>query len=664
MIPRVPKSSGRAAGRALAALPALALLAYGIAFASASIGRSLPVFDDHPGQLHRLWHVVTFGPAPWAWNPFWWTGYPELQFYPPAFAYAGALLHWLSFGGLPIESAYLALLWLAYLAPGFTTLFALTRVQRSPWLALPGAFVALTLSLWPALMSGVEGGVRVGMAPARLGWAMLPLLLGVLVPWADGRAPFPARAVVPLAALIVLTHPAHLPAAVVLVLLAALVASPRRRRLAVALRWLGVAALLTAFWTLPLVARASETRALAWGRLADTLPQARPVLLGLLAVLALTAPLAARASRSGGVWLAAIFPWAMALIAALDGFVLERAGIRWLPADRVMDSVWLVVLLAGFVRLGGIHGLNRPMPGRLWLPRHQDVQWACLTLLVVLALASVDRTLTLWPRAADWPSYAPTVRGLRMDALWQTLKSAPPGRVLFVRSSVPLVYGTDWWRPHTHITALTPRASGREIVNGTFTHPSPIAALVYRGDAGRGAITTLVERLDGVSLFGRPLESLDAATLNEYAGRLRVSAIVALEDDLPRLPALADNPVFRTRRAQPPFVVWLGDPALLPQPSGPGRWRVLIDGAPGEWASAGLTYYPLWRATSIGRGLETRRGAAGDLEVRVPSSGAVELTYGPGGPEIAGLVVTALGVLLWLLAPRYFTAAAPASEQS
>ena len=33
------------------------------------------------------------GPAPWTWNPDWWTGYPELQFYPPGFAYAGAVLH-------------------------------------------------------------------------------------------------------------------------------------------------------------------------------------------------------------------------------------------------------------------------------------------------------------------------------------------------------------------------------------------------------------------------------------------------------------------------------------------------------------------------------------------------------------------------------------------
>jgi hypothetical protein len=89
-----------------------------------------------------------------------------------------------------------------------------------------------------------------------------------------------------------------------------------------------------------------------------------------------------------------------------------------------------------------------------------------------------------------------------------------------------------------------------------------------------------------------------------------------------------------------------------------------VDGAPGAWTSAGVAYYPLWRATTAGRGLETRRGVAGDLEVRAPATGVVELAYGPGVPELAGLAVTALGVLLWLVGPRYFTAAAPASEHS
>jgi len=59
-----------------------------------------------------------------------------------------------------------------------------------------------------------------------------------------------------------------------------------------------------------------------------------------------------------------------------------------------------------------------------------------------------------------------------------------------------------------------------------------------------------------------------------------------------------------------------------------------------------------------------RRGRLGDLEVRAPRSGEVELHYAPGAPEIIGLVLSAAGVVLSIVAPRYFTAAAPASEHS
>src|SRR4029450_706570 len=145
-------------------------------------------------------------------------------------------------------------------------------------------------------------------------------------------------------------------------------------------------------------------------------------------------------------------------------------------------------------------------------------------LLVVVGLRS--GALSLWPRAADWPTLGGVERGLRLGALWAALHEAPSGRVLFMRSGVPLVYGppwgTAWYRPHTHVTALAPLLSERAIVGGTFTPPSPIAALIYRGDAGPGPITRLAEELDGLSLFGRPLESLDAETFNGYATALGV----------------------------------------------------------------------------------------------------------------------------------------------
>ena len=128
-----------------------------------------------------------------------------------------------------------------------------------------------------------------------------------------------------------------------------------------------------------------------------------------------------------------------------------------------------------------------------------------IAVVVLLALlAQPGRTLTLWPRPGEWPTYASIERGFRLPALWATLGAGPEGRVLIARSGLPLVHGSAWYRPHSHVTALTPLRAGRPIVHGTFTHPSPVAAFVYRGDAGGGAITMLAEQLDGVALFGRP----------------------------------------------------------------------------------------------------------------------------------------------------------------
>jgi hypothetical protein len=634
----------RAAGpRAAALAPLVLLIAYAVAFASAALGVSLPALDDHPGQLYRLWHVVTLGPAPWAWDWGWWTGYPELQFYPPGFAYLGALLHTTSLGAVSVAGAYQTLVWLAYLAPGVAAWVALSRALGHGWLALPGAFVALTLSLWPALMSGVEGGVHVGMAPARLAWALVPLLAAALARWSNDTGAFPTPTVVPLTAAVVLMHPAHLPAAIVLVMLAALAQPGRRRRAPAALGALAVAALVTAFWTLPLVIRVEHTRALAWGALTpasmgETL-RAHPLAL----VLGVVAIAALRVGHTAYERVLARLPWAMAAVVALDAGVLEPIGLAWLPSDRVMDGFWLAIVLAAGVGAGRL--LER-LVGRRGVPIFAAALGAVLV-SIVLSLLGHD-TLSLWPRAGAWTPYESIERGLRLPALWSVLRGAPEGRVLFVRSAVPLVYGTEWWRPHTHVTALTPITAGRAIVNGTFTHPSPIAALVYRGHAGRGPITQLVERLDGRSLFGRPLEALDAETFNAYARRLGVSAVVALDEDLPRLPALADNPLFATRTSEPPFVIWLGAPAALPHPLEPGPWRVIIDAAADGWASTHVAYYPLWRASVGGARIQMRRGAAGDLEVRVPAgSTTLDLSYRPGVAEWAGVALTIVGVLAW-----------------
>ena len=607
--------------------PLLVLLGYGVAFGAAALGASLLVYDDHPGQLYRVWHVLQNGVAPWAWNAGWWTGYPELQFYPPGFAYLAALLHVLSLGALDVAGAYMAVVWVAWLAPGITAYIALARLLGDGWRALPGAFVALTLSA--ETTSGVEGGVHIGMVAARLAWALLPLLLVLLIRWfaAPDATPWSAA---PLLAAIAITHPAHLPAAVALVGLGTIAPHARARRLRAALLVLALGVALTAFWTLPLLARLGETRALAWGTLPPVSLFTRPLPLALVLLALVAFRMKGSDARTLAWW-----PWAAAGLVLVDGALFERLGLRWLPADRVIDGAWLAFVLAAGAGIG--HLLRR-------LARPAAVVSAVLVTVAALALLSLPgATLTLWPTHAAWPSYGATARGLRLPELWQALKSAPPGRVLFVRSGVPLVYGTNWWRPHTHVTSLTPRESGREIVNGTFTHPSPVAALVYRGDTGPAPITRLVERLDGESLFGRPLETLDARALDAHATVLGVSAVVALEDDRPRLRALEESADFKRAPAPAPFVLYTrGAGVDLPAPIAPGTWRITLTGNRDAWVSARVAYYPLWRAESAGAPLPVRRSPAGQLEVRLPADRVVvDLRYGAGVPELAGVAVSA-----------------------
>ena len=620
--------------RRAALAPLGLLLAYGLVWAGAALGGSLLWFDDHPGQFFRLWHGLTRGLAPWTWNPDWWMGYPELQFYPPGFVYLGAALHYLALGRLPLAAVYQALLWIIYLAPGITTFLCLARWPANPWLALPGAFVALTFSA--ETTSGVEGGVRTGMIAARLGWALLPLLVLSLARWVEEGGSRPAG-VAPVLAAIVLAHPAHLPAALLYLALAAVVGRGYKPYRLFQAAWLGLtAALFTAFWTVPLLAHLGESRALAWGDPAGEILQ-RLLGAGPLPAVLLVFGVAVAVLRRDrlAVMLTAFIPGMLLMIA------LDRAP--HLPANRLIDGLVMgVILAAGF-------GLSRALEILTGGLRAGAAVAGVLGALTLAAVSLPDpRALALWPDRPAWPTRATIERQLRLPALWDALRAGPSGRVLFVRSGAPLVAGTEWYRPHTHATALTPIYAGRAIVNGTFTHPSPIAALVYTGSPASVPIALLVERLDGERLFGRPLGSLDADTLDRFATFLGVSTIVMHEADVGRFPALEADPRF-VGTAVPPWIVYRSrEPVVLPEQIEDDRWRITLDGEPGRWVSARVAFFPLWRADAGGEALPVRRGAFGDLEVQLRKAGAaVDLVYDDGQWERAGVMLTAIGALLW-----------------
>jgi len=622
--------------------PAVLLVTYAVAFGLAALGGGLLVFDDHPGQLYRLHHVVMLGWAPWRMNPGWWAGYAELQYYPPGAAWLGAAIQGASLGALGIPQSYEVVLWIAWMLPGITTFALLTRVLGSGWLALPGAFVALTLSA--GSRSGVEEGLRWGLVAARLGWGLLPLLALSLVGWVEGarRAPLLAGLLI---AAVILLHPAHAPAALALLALGAwLGAGDRPRRAAQA----GVVAVvglgLSAVWLVPLLVHLRMALPLAWG---DGSPLGLLRQIGprpLVVVLALTQLWAWLSARHTGVdspaqrWLHAFTP-AMVAAAALDALVAAPLGVLWLPADRLVDSLLLALVLGASLAAPGL-------TARLPRLRPAGVAVALLAGAVVLSGGSPEPALTLWPSRGQWPKYDEVVRGVKLDALWQTLREAPPGRILFLRSAVRLDYRPEWWRPHSHISALTPVATGRGIVNGTFTHPSPIAGLFYTGSASPRPITALVEERDGLSLFGRRFESLSAADFRAWAERLGISAVVASDEDVSRLGFLESSADFTLPRVIGDFRVYLARaPHPLPERIAPQSWRLaLAPGAQG-WRAVGLAYSPLWTADSDGRPLAIRRDSMGMLEVEVPEgASSIMVHHRPGPAERIGLAISILSI--------------------
>jgi hypothetical protein len=352
-------------------------------------------------------------------------------------------------------------------------------------------------------------------------------------------------------------------------------------------------------------------------------------------------------------------------VTVADAVVSEWVGVLWLPADRLVDGCLLALILGGSAALAGL--VQAGVARYQWNP-----PWAAAGIAVVLGLAagvflagappgSPEPSVSLWPRARDWPTSHEVIRGNRLEALWDLLGRTPRGRVLFLRSSVPLEFGRDWWRAHSHVTSLTPVLAGRDMVGGTFTHPSPVAGFFYRGLAdGPGALTApvreLAERLDGVSVFGRALARQRPGEFSRLAARLRVTSVVALDEDMPSLRFLTADPEWGFPARVGPFLVFTSaTPRPLPEKIGPDRYFVFVPSPEGGWVSTGIAWSPSWRARTPAGSVPTRQGELGLLEVKLPRSAGAELVlhHRPGAAEWAGALVSLGAVAVLLLGGRW-----------
>src|SRR5262249_2663773 len=284
--------------------------------------------------------------------------------------------------------------------------------------------------------------------------SLLPLL-ALSLHRATRRAVFPILPPI-LLAVIILIHPAHAPAGIVLVVLAMWrVPSLRVAQGTRAALVLAATAGLSAFWLVPVVAHLSMTLPLAWGdptlsRIARSVGE-QPLLLGLV-VASVLSWWAERWSPSSAAsrWIKNWAP-AMAVVIMLDTIIAQPLGMLWLPADRIVDSFLLSLVV------GASFGLPM-LRQRLRIP---TMALAALSIAVSVSLSVASpagAAVSLWPGSSpnEWPKYEAVALRVGFPQLWQALRDAPPGRILFVESGVALDHGTDWRRPHSHIASLVP----------------------------------------------------------------------------------------------------------------------------------------------------------------------------------------------------------------
>jgi hypothetical protein len=638
----------------LLALAGLVALAW--ALCGFLLRADLYVYGDHPGQFMRFWYPARVSHRLLGWNPLWYAGYPELQFYLPGYVLLGWALDALTLGLLSPFAVYQLLVFGAALLPGlsvYALVRALTRSRGS-------AFVAGALALiFPELWGGL-GALFVGMMGERLAFGMAPLVM--LAGWQALHAPQPARhwllAALALAAT-ALMHPFHAVAPVLFLALCAIRQGwdgARRHGAALALTSLLALGLL-AGWLVPLLAHADYAAPM----LRATLDETRrwltgPTVLLYLAAAALTPlGLLAHRNRARNTFALALAGTAALLVAFIffDHLVLIRKlGAYHLDPVRFSGQVFLaLVILAGL----GLSGLPR------WAARVAGPRRAWLGWMAGLLLAGVGVGVLLRPTlAAVAPQrndqyFLSQARSLYpLDASWEALAEGE-GRILFTSFYLHL----DGMP--TSLKSMAPYFAGRTIIGGTYSHWGPVARYLWQGSVDVSLLPGQVELIDDASLAGRAWPDWTDGDFLELCQRLAVTTVVTTWDDFQARTFLDAAPHFHSAYSNELFVVYdvleaepslavSGAASVAVSAQGPASLDLRVeDAAAGAPLLVKVTDYPLWRVRAGGTSLPHQANELGLMALRLPQgSYELQIRYQPGRAERLGGLISLAAAALWL----------------
>jgi hypothetical protein len=661
----------------------IALVIAASAVAHNYLSDSLFAWGDHPGQFMRFWYPLKHAMAEsghwlWgviSWNPTWYAGYPEIQFYPPGMTLLGITLHYLTLGLLSSEQVYNIIPAIAFTLPLFSCYvflrYALAPVGRIPSMLAGVSAGFLAISLKP-MWGGIDG-VMIGLMGERLAFGFAPLVL--LAGWWFVERPAPARLAVAalLLGALLLLHPFHAPALVIAVALYAaariqwkgLVGNPPlwgriSSPLLWIILWVLLAVGLVAWWVLPLLThytpyaaalvRASSDQVISWfdaGRIEwlwlaglmalMLMPQRHPRVEGTVGVFALLAPFLV-----GGI----LFN---------DRVLLARLGITVLDPIRFIAEYYLALILLVGCAVGAITSRF------LW-----RIPWLA-TICSLVVIVTMRPYLTLaWSDLQSAINVAPTSRLSAIlqhpayQGFWDALSNDPTrGRIFFVSNYLQLPDEEGVVTPTTS-NSLTPYLTGREIVGGTFSHWSPIARWLWLGDPHADLLPAQMESGDNRRVFGKAWDEITGAEIASNLTRLNVTTVVVEAQDANAVAKFDASPVFAH--------YWRNDFYVLYHVvTNPGEWfeargaRVdLVERSARRWVFhvkesspnatllLKMSHFPLWQAHVGDQSVPLTATPDALQSVTLPEGAPYTLTvtYREGSAEWAGLAITLASLLL------------------
>jgi hypothetical protein len=665
----------------IALILALVLLAWIVA--REYLQETLFAWGDHPGQFMRFWYPLAHaipesGHWLWgviSWNPTWYAGYPEIQFYPPGTTLLGILLHYLTLGRLSAEQVYNFIPALAFVLPLFTC-YAFLRYALAPLGRLPsilGGLCAglLAISLKP-MWGGIDG-VLIGLMGERLAFGFAPLVM--LAGWWFVERPSPRSLAITsmLLAILLLLHPFHAPAVVVAVALYSAFhiewrtttsLPPLRVRLiekfAWLLGWVLFAVGLVAWWLVPLLAhytpyaaglvRATTDQVISWfdaGRL-------EWIWLTALMALMLLAHQNRRIAGTVSV-IALLAPLLVGGILFNDQILLARFNITMLDPIRFIAEYFLALLLLTGCAVAAITS------SFLW-----RIRWLATICTIVVIVTLRPYVELAWNDVRTIMDVAPTslLSNIRQhpafNGFWDALQNDPTqGRIFFVSNYLQLTWDDGVVTPTT-INSMTPYFTNREIVGGTFSHWSPVARWLWVGDPRAELLPAQVESGDNRQLFGKPWEEITAEQLAADLTRLNVTTIVVGANDQKAREMFDASPHFAYYWHNDHFSLYhlASNDGLWFEASGASatliertarRWVIDIRNAePNALLQLRQAHYPLWQATVNGNNIPIWATPESLQLIQLPAEDAytLEVAYREGTAEWTGLAVTVGSILI------------------